>query len=976
MPLSSVRTAAAAALLVALAGMPAWAQKAPAAVPGKASLRSAVREIEAASGFVRDGDVQLQYGTDTGLLRHLYRRTPPGPVSKAMPARVAAENFLAAHAAELGLASGGGTIQVELTSEKASLSGTHYRYDQVVDGVPVYRAEVVVKVAQDGEVSSVHSTLRPGLLVKTTPALDAAAALAVGQAAVQPTGKAIGDFTAKLSVVETPAGGRLAWLVSVPVEAPMGDWLVFVDAQTGAMLGVEDRMQYVDGTGRVFDPDPRTKLNNTTFIDNSDADSAVPFPGAYDTRALLGITQTGSIYSLSGPYAKIIEFESPVSTPVTTSDPNAFLFQRNAQGFEDVNCYFHIDQNQRYIQSLGFANVNNRIQEIDSHGLSGADNSHYIPSSKRLAFGEGGVDDAEDADVVVHEYGHSIQDNIVPGWGGDQEGQMGEGFGDYWAGSYSYSINPTFEPSFCFNWDGHNAFWPGRVLVDSTMHYPQNCCGEVHASGTLWSSGLTDCLRRVGRTVMDKLVLDHHFALGTSATMADAANQVIQSDIDFYGGAHLATLVPVLGFWGFVNPANFVPTIAHSPVGDTNDTTGPYPVVATVTTVQPLASVKLYYGTTGVFTDSLVMTATGNPNEYSASIPGPLTGVVVRYYIRARDVNGGTAVKPTGAPGTFNSFHIGPNNGGISGRVHLAHQVDNSGVLVTLTPGGASTVSTLDGSYAFSGLFVDSYKITASKAGFAAATKTGVPVQLATTTEYQDLVLFEQLQLQACVAPNQLVVEGVFGISNIQNVTNNNWNVLSLECDVNITHPSIGDLIVELRHGSKTVRLHNQTGVTADNIIGTYPTTLTVSGPGALSDFVGDSANGSWILRVVDPVTDGSNGRLVSWCVRLNGPANVATDAGPIDEIAALAQSEPNPAPDGMATIRFGLPRAASGSLTVFDVAGHRVRLLASGVLAAGRHSAQWDGRDDHGSPVPAGVYFYRLAAGEALVTRKLVVVR
>ena len=108
------------------------------------------------------------------------------------------------------------------------------------------------------------------------------------------------------------SGPRLAYLVSVPNEQPMGDWLVFVDAQSGAILGREDRMMYATGSGRVFDPDPRTKLNDASLIDNSDADSAVPFPSAYDTRTLNDITNTAGTYSLSGPYARIIDFESPV----------------------------------------------------------------------------------------------------------------------------------------------------------------------------------------------------------------------------------------------------------------------------------------------------------------------------------------------------------------------------------------------------------------------------------------------------------------------------------------------------------------------------------------------------------------------------------------------------------------------------------------------------------------------------------------
>ena len=51
-----------------------------------------------------------------------------------------------------------------------------------------------------------------------------------------------------------------------------------------------------------------------------------------------------------------------------------------------------------------------------------------------ITFGKGGVDDAEDAEVIVHEYGHSVQDDQVPGFGPRLEaGSIGEAFGDYLA---------------------------------------------------------------------------------------------------------------------------------------------------------------------------------------------------------------------------------------------------------------------------------------------------------------------------------------------------------------------------------------------------------------------------------------------------------------------------------------------------------------------------------------------------------------
>jgi hypothetical protein len=49
---------------------------------------------------------------------------------------------------------------------------------------------------------------------------------------------------------------------------------------------------------------------------------------------------------------------------------------------------------------------------------------------------------------------------------------------------------------------------------------------------------------------------------------------------------------------------------------------------------------------------------------------------------------------------------------------------------------------------------------------------------------------------------------------------------------------------------------------------------------------------------------------------------------------------------------------------------------LAEGALPAGPASRLWDGRDEAGHQVPAGVYFYRLEAGGEVLTRKLLVIR
>jgi flagellar hook assembly protein FlgD len=62
-------------------------------------------------------------------------------------------------------------------------------------------------------------------------------------------------------------------------------------------------------------------------------------------------------------------------------------------------------------------------------------------------------------------------------------------------------------------------------------------------------------------------------------------------------------------------------------------------------------------------------------------------------------------------------------------------------------------------------------------------------------------------------------------------------------------------------------------------------------------------------------------------------------------------------------------------TLSVFDVAGRRVRTLVDGWMRAGPHSSRWDGRDDGGRAVASGVYFARLEAGRIL-SRRMVLLK
>ena len=89
----------------------------------------------------------------------------------------------------------------------------------------------------------------------------------------------------------------------------------------------------------------------------------------------------------------------------------------------------------------------------------------------------------------------------------------------------------------------------------------------------------------------------------------------------------------------------------------------------------------------------------------------------------------------------------------------------------------------------------------------------------------------------------------------------------------------------------------------------------------------------------------------------------------------SLEQNFPNPFNSGT-MIGFTLPDRGAATLTIYNLLGQRVARLVEGEGRAGVHSIHWDGRDDRGRDVAAGVYLYRLKSATHVQTRKLVLLR
>jgi len=103
----------------------------------------------------------------------------------------------------------------------------------------------------------------------------------------------------------------------------------------------------------------------------------------------------------------------------------------------------------------------------------------------------------------------------------------------------------------------------------------------------------------------------------------------------------------------------------HTQLGDSEDIENPIPVTVSVWAGPAFQlevnSVTVVSGLEGSFTSSTPMTATGNPDEYSAQMPNPMDNGEFNYYFTVLTTDGDEVTEPYGAPNAAFAFHLGPD---------------------------------------------------------------------------------------------------------------------------------------------------------------------------------------------------------------------------------------------------------------------------------------------------------------------------
>jgi zinc metalloprotease ZmpB len=299
-------------------------------------------------------------------------------------------------------------------------------------------------------------------------------------------------------------------------------------------------------TGKVFWVNPVQSSGDETLTDQNDSATAVP---AKDYRTVTLTNLDGSGY-LRGDYASVA---SDTGKAAFAAPGGSYDYNRHDDQFEQVMAYYWVTQAQLYIQSLGFGSTLpavNKRQQLVRINQFGGDNSFFRPGNGRLTitYGKGGVDDAEDAEVVVHEYGHSVQDNQIPNFGSSLDaGSIGEAFGDYLAVEVGLHVaGPPAKdvPAACVaDWDStsYTSDVPHCLRRVDTNLTVADRIGEVHFDGQIWSRALWDIRNALGPALADKIIIDAQFDFAPDTSFRAAALATVAA-ANRFGGAKAANV--------------------------------------------------------------------------------------------------------------------------------------------------------------------------------------------------------------------------------------------------------------------------------------------------------------------------------------------------------------------------------------------------------------------------------------------------
>lgn len=866
---------------------------------------------------------------------------------------------------------------------------SHYR--QMVQNVPVWKADAFVLAGENGNVAAFGSTFFPeghdpvaNLSLSENDAVGAAAA------ALNATPRTDRPIVTERYWVPAPQGEvmdlTMAYRVVFESEEPFGKWESFVDAGNGAILSRRNFFHTVNVVGTSqgsVQADPPTYTwcsgaSTHTFahqnISVSGGGSGVTDVNGDFNIAHGGATAVNVTSTFNGPYCNVNRFsglgsDASLTQSFTPGTPGTFNWSNANSRQDERDLFLNTNLSHDFMLAIdpSFVYLDYAMPSMVGRTDGFCPGNAWWDGTgiNFCEAGSGYENTGENGNVVYHEYGHGVTQEVYVNNGSPEPpGGLHEGNSDVLANFMDRNpiIGYGFFSGNCVS---------GIRNADNALTYPTynenggHTAGQVMA-GFHWEAW-QELLAAYPAAVADSIAFNTwHFArdMGTPQTFPAQVLWTFMMDDD---DANLGNGTPNYDYFciaatskGFTCPEITVGvSIAHSKLGhvEVGGGTASPTVVATITSTEGAlntSELKVHYRVNGGAFSEVLMTATGGANEYSATLPALDGNSAVDYYLSAEDLVANAAVSPLGAPANVYSFDVartydGLETGAAGWTPGIGGDTATTGQWGLFDPVGTAAQPEDDATVA-PGVMC----FITGQCGTGHGTCTGC-----------------DLGCNDIDGGVTTLLSPVYDVSGLENVVVRYDRWYS-----NNTGSAAGE-------DSWVVDVSNNGGSTWTNVENTMASVAAWTAVSVDIDALFGAGAGN-LVQVRFRASDLINGSLVEAGVddlRILGDVEGSSTDAPsiggaaVADVLSLESAQPNPF-SAATRIAFTLPNGGPVELAVYNVQGQMVRSLLSEVREAGVHRALWDGRDTNGNAVSNGVYFYRLTAEGKSLTKKMAVVR